>query len=107
MSDIAPINTVPGGVFADRIEPVTRPGQRYDTQAPGRIDPAAERPSDRVDISDRARLLAQLSALPDIREDLVSQVRAQIAAGSYETDDKLDQAMASLLQDLDPGPLES
>jgi negative regulator of flagellin synthesis FlgM len=110
MSDIAPINTVPGGVYADRIEPVTRPGQKYDTQAPGRVDPATDltqRPSDRVDISDRARLLAQLSALPDIREDLISQVRDEIAAGSYETDDKLEEAITSLLQDLDPGPIDS
>jgi negative regulator of flagellin synthesis FlgM len=60
-----------------------------------------------VDISDRARLLAQLSSLPDMREELVSQVRAQIASGSYETEDKLDQAITNLLQDLDPGPTDS
>lgn len=105
MADIAPIN-IPGGVYADRIEPVTRNPQRLDPQAPGRAD-RTERPSDRVDISDRARLLAQLSSLPDMREDLVSQVRSEIAAGTYDTDDKLDQAISNLLQDLDPGPTDS
>ena len=37
---------------------------------------------------------------PDIRWHKVNDVRAQIAVGTYETDDKLDAALAGLLTEL-------
>jgi flagellar biosynthesis anti-sigma factor FlgM len=109
MSDIAPINIVSGGVGADRIEPVSRhASQRYEAQGPSdRAARGTDRPSDRVDISDRARLLAQLAALPEVRQELVDRVRSEIAAGVYETDEKLDGAIMNLAEDLDPGPVDS
>ena len=96
MSDISIVSAVNG----TRVEPVevdrtTRSAARPETAA---------RPSDRVDISDRARLLSQLAALPDTRTDLVDSIRKQIADGTYETADRLDQAVSNLLGDLDlPG----
>jgi hypothetical protein len=62
---------------------------------------SVDRPSDRVDISDRARFLSQLAALPDVRGDLISSVRDQIARGTYETTERLDAAISSLLDELD------
>lgn len=92
MSDISPISPVSTG----RIEPVAdRPGPRT---AP---TPRSERPSDRVELSDRARYLSKLAALPEVRLDLVDRVRREIAAGSYETDAKLDAAIRNLVEDLD------
>lgn len=56
--------------------------------------------SDELNISDAGKLLSAVNQLPDIRSDRVSQIRAQIAAGSYETSDKMDQALESLLNEI-------
>ncbi len=93
MSDISLVS----GVNGSRVEPVE---VRVDRPAKTQSE-APARPSDRVDISDRARLLSQLAALPDTRSDLVDNIRKQIADGTYETADRLDQAVSSLLNDLD------
>lgn len=58
-----------------------------------------QRGADSVDLSDRARLLSQLKELPDVREELIGRVRGEIAAGGYETDDKLDIAIDNLIAD--------
>lgn len=55
---------------------------------------------DRVEVSEQARLLGQLSELPEVREDLVARVKAEIAAGTYITDEKISGAVDSLLEDL-------
>lgn len=56
--------------------------------------------SDQLDISDAGQLLDKMSSLPDIRQDRVSQIRAQIANGTYETDDKLGAAVDNLLDEI-------
>lgn len=58
------------------------------------------RRGDRVEFSQTAQLLSRLQDLPDIRFDLVSRVKAEIAAGTYETSDKIDAALDGLLDDL-------
>jgi len=55
---------------------------------------------DRVELSRHAVLLDRLRQLPDVRTDLVAEVRDAIADGSYETDDKLTAAVEGLLRDL-------
>ena len=60
---------------------------------------SAER-QDRVEISEVARWKAKLAEVPSIREDLVEAVRAQIEAGTYETDEKMRIAAERLLADL-------
>lgn len=72
-----------------------RPGE---SAAP--VDRSAERPSDRVDISDRARLLAKMASMPPIRQDLVDEIRAQIARDEYDTPERLDVALEQLLDEL-------
>ena len=94
MSDISLVNGVAGG-RAEAPETVAVNAPRAEQSAP------AVRPSDRVDISDRARLLSRLAALPETRADLVDNIRRQIADGTYETADRLDKAVSSLLSDLD------
>jgi negative regulator of flagellin synthesis FlgM len=54
-----------------------------------------------VELSDHARLLDRIRHLPEGRLDRVEAVRAQIADGSYETDDKLTAAVSRMLEDLD------
>ena len=55
---------------------------------------------DEVQISDAARLVDQVKGLPDIRQDRVNSIRAQIAAGTYETADKLGTALDRVLNEL-------
>lgn len=66
--------------------------------------PAAASPSapiqDELHISDAAQFVEQVRQMPDIRQERVDQIRSQIAAGAYETDDKLDIALGRLLDEI-------
>ena len=55
---------------------------------------------DEVNISDAARLVEQVKQAPDIRQDRVQAIRAQIASGTYETAGKLDMAVSRLLDEI-------
>jgi anti-sigma28 factor (negative regulator of flagellin synthesis) len=55
---------------------------------------------DELDISPEADFVAQARDLPEIREDRVAQIRAQIEAGTYETSAKLDAALSRLLDEI-------
>lgn len=55
---------------------------------------------DEVSISDAARLIAKVHEAPDIRQDRVTAIRAQIAAGTYETPERLGGAVARLLDEI-------
>ncbi|MEM6459853.1 MAG: flagellar biosynthesis anti-sigma factor FlgM [Planctomycetota bacterium] len=92
MSDIAPLHRL------------TPPATAYTAQ--GRLssaEPAAGsgRAADRLELSDTAKTLSKLvKGLPEIREGLVAQVRAQIAAGTYETPEKIDATVDALAREL-------
>jgi negative regulator of flagellin synthesis FlgM len=58
------------------------------------------RGGDEVAISDAGELLAQIRDLPEMRLDRVAELRAAIAGGAYETEDKLDAALESLLDEI-------
>lgn len=66
--------------------------------------PAAASPSqpiqDELQLSDAAQFVEQVQQLPDIRQDRVAQIRAQIASGNYETDEKLNIALGRLLDEI-------
>ena len=75
--------------------------------APHRMTPAQASPSphgtygvDQLDISPEADFVSQVHDLPDIRADKVAAIKAQIAAGTYETDAKLDIALSRLLDEI-------
>lgn len=92
MSDIAPLGRPQITAFhggAGPVRPVSGPAAEVNSRG-----------QDRVELSSRAQLLAQLREVPDVRQDLVDEVRAEIAAGTYETDEKLDAAIESLFDDL-------
>jgi negative regulator of flagellin synthesis FlgM len=55
---------------------------------------------DSVEISDAARLVEQTRDIPDIRQDRVNEIRQQIAAGTYETEAKLNAAVDRLLDEI-------
>jgi negative regulator of flagellin synthesis FlgM len=56
--------------------------------------------ADEVDISEAARFVEQVQQMPDIRSDRVDAVRQQIAAGTYETGEKLNAAVERLLDEI-------
>ena len=63
-------------------------------------EPAHQHPvTDRLEVSGMSHLLKTLKS-NDVRVDKVSEIRAQIEAGTYETEDKLDIAADRLLDDL-------
>jgi flagellar biosynthesis anti-sigma factor FlgM len=59
--------------------------------------------ADRVELSDRAQLLERLRQLPEVREALVSKVRRQIAEGTYETPQRIESAIKSLIEEIASG----
>jgi negative regulator of flagellin synthesis FlgM len=88
----------------NRVAPAVQAGQ---TEQAGRTPPAGvdgvrrgENP-DRVELSDHARFMEKLRSMPPVRADKIAQIRAEIEAGTYESDEKLATAMDRLLEDLD------
>jgi flagellar biosynthesis anti-sigma factor FlgM len=56
--------------------------------------------SDRLELSGVSHLLKALKTNGDVRTDKVAEIKAQIEAGRYEDDKKLDVAVDRLLDDL-------
>lgn len=55
---------------------------------------------DELQLSDAGQLVDKVRDLPDIRQDRVDQIKAQIADGTYETEEKLDVALGRLLDEI-------
>ena len=56
--------------------------------------------NDEVSISPQADLMSRIGELPEVRQELVDQLRTEIAEGSYETEEKLDIAVSRLLDEI-------
>jgi negative regulator of flagellin synthesis FlgM len=56
--------------------------------------------ADRVEISPAAQAAVQASETGRVRQDLVNHLRAQIAAGTYETPAKLDAALERMFDEI-------
>jgi negative regulator of flagellin synthesis FlgM len=61
---------------------------------------AAPSQADQVDISPAAQLAGKVSEIPDIRQDRVATLKAAIADGTYDTQDKLSTALDRLLDEI-------
>jgi negative regulator of flagellin synthesis FlgM len=55
---------------------------------------------DRVDISAAAEAASRAAETRGVRHDLVNSIRAQIAAGTYETPGKLDAALERMFDEM-------
>lgn len=114
MTNITPIT---GEANVGRVEP------RRSDERPGAVAPTSlGRGTDRVEVSDEARLLgklgtarqrlesgelghlatllAKLRGEPTFRADLVSEVKAKVDDPAYLTDEKLDAALDAAIDDL-------
>ena len=50
-----------------------------------------------------AELTAAVRKLPEVRRNLIEQVKAELAAGTYETPQRIDIAVERLMAELYPG----
>lgn len=91
MSDIAPIQSP----YAASVDLAARSAAK-----PAASASAPDRGSDSVELSSAAQILGKLKGPQGVRSDLIAQVKAEIAAGTYETPEKLDIALAGLAEDL-------
>lgn len=75
---------------------------------PARVQAQASSPesTDRVEISDLARLLSglDLENQAQARAQKVADIREAIAQGTYETDDKIDYVVSRLMEALQESP---
>jgi negative regulator of flagellin synthesis FlgM len=79
-------------------QPLNAPHGIRSSQSAQRTQAASQ--GDSVEISSAGRLAEQMSQIPDIRQDRVNEIRSQIAAGTYETDAKLNVALERLLDEI-------
>ena len=85
-----------GPAFLHGAQPINAPHRAASAQ------PAPARQSsqvDQLDISPQADFVSRVRDIPDIRADRVAEIRAQIAAGEYETEEKLSIALDRLLDE--------
>lgn len=90
MSEVSPIHRPAAPALDPQVRPSRTPAHAATTT----------RGEDQVELSNTAQLLSKLRDLPEVRQDLIGRVRASIADGSYESDDKTDAAIESLLEDI-------
>jgi hypothetical protein len=57
-------------------------------------------PRDELEISDIGRFVDQANSLPEIRQERVDQLRAALAAGTYDIESKLDLTVSRLLDEI-------
>jgi len=62
-----------------------------------KIEPANV--DDVVEISDVARLAAKLQEVPEVRTDLVQRIKEEIAAGTYETPERIEITVDRLMEE--------
>jgi len=55
--------------------------------------------ADVVEISDVARLAARLQEVPEVRAELVQRVKDEIAAGTYETSERIEITVDRLMEE--------
>jgi len=74
-----------------RAQPHQFPALFPDTAAVGERNRSIQ---DELQLSDAGQLVDKVRDLPEIRQDRVDQIKAQIATGAYETEEKLNIAVA-------------
>jgi negative regulator of flagellin synthesis FlgM len=76
-------------------------GAPHNARTPSAVDaPRSAAPTDEVQISSVGQFLDRIGQLPEIRSGRVEQLRAAIAQGNYDSDDKLSVALDRLLSEI-------
>jgi hypothetical protein len=89
------INTTGGISGPDPIQP--------NRLSAGKIRPASKEPAaaDRAEISEHARFLSKIRDVPPVRKEKIEALRALIAAGKFETKERIAGAVQKLLEELE------
>jgi len=86
-----------------RTDGVGGPGRVEGPQKLSKVSPSSlpggSAPADKVDVSDKARLVAEAMSLPATRADRVENIRKLIQSGRFETDARLDGALKKFLEE--------
>jgi negative regulator of flagellin synthesis FlgM len=72
----------------------------FSTKTAGKQSTGAAGKADRVEISPAANAALQAAEGGRVRTDLVKLIRGQIAAGTYDTPEKMNAAMERLLDQM-------
>lgn len=97
MSEISSINGAAGSIS----RPQAPAAASREGVIPGRTDAQRDHDRDRVELSDRARLINRLRELPEVRADRVAAAREAIADPDFANDERLNVAIERLMEDLD------
>ena len=90
------INGIDPGIVQRAINPAPKPAAKKQTTEAK----PAEESQDVATTSSLVDLVAKARELPEVRSDLVEQVKAEIAQGDYDTPDRIEAAADGLLEDL-------
>jgi anti-sigma28 factor (negative regulator of flagellin synthesis) len=102
MADIASIpSAIVHGAMTGRLSGASAPVMREAAAAAYRAQRQESRSGDQVQISPSARYLAMMKGMPEIREDLVEDARARIAAGEMDTPERLNRALDEMIGDFE------
>ena len=80
--------------------PITRLQGSKALENPQGLQDVDTREADTLEISDSARYLGEIKKLPDIRQDKVQAARELIAAGRFETSERINGTVDRLLEEL-------
>jgi len=80
---------------SNAVDPITA---AQPTKSPIRLDNV----TDTVEISLVAKLAARVDQLPEVRTELIERIKAEIAAGAYETPERIEIAAERLMEELFP-----
>lgn len=72
-------------------------GQRA-AQAPAATQ--VQSTEDQLDLSEAGQIAARLSEATNVRQDRVTEIRAELAAGTYETPEKLALALDRMIDQI-------
>jgi negative regulator of flagellin synthesis FlgM len=78
--------------------PINRPESTPGVEKPQSAGPVS--PKDEVEISAVGKMLDDASRTPGIREQRLAEIKAAIEAGTYETPEKLELALARMVEQL-------
>lgn len=84
-------------------EPISNSSRNYshitDDRNTAQTKTLVNRREDVVDLSDNARLMSKLRGNSGMRHELIQQIRDEIAAGNYDTEEKLNIAIDNMIND--------
>lgn len=65
---------------------------------PSQQPPAPKDTGDSVEVSETAQFISEALQLPQVRQDKINEIKKAIENGTYETDDKIQQALEKFIQ---------